>query len=348
MRVGLRADAGRSARRHQALNARAGSGAEYKRSVLVSRDQLEAGLARARALCPDPATGLYGPDSVSWEVNREVVQLWGGGRAILMQLAHPFVAHGVDQHSRTRTDARGRFQRTFAGVFAMAFGDLDHAFRAARRVHAIHSRVHGTIDEDVGRWARGAPYHANDAAALFWVHATLVDTSIAVREALFGRLDAYRVERFYQEQKRFAYLFGIPDAAIPVDYAAFRAYMERMLGSGELGVGRPARELAGFVLAAPNPALAPVMDWYRVVTAGLLPPPLRADYGLRFGRLERALYRASIAGMRPTVRALPRQLRYFPGYLEAELRLGLRRPRRLGRLADRLALTGMGIWPRSG
>jgi uncharacterized protein (DUF2236 family) len=316
--------------------------------VLVSRDQLEAGLARARALCPDPAAGLFGPDSVSWEINREVLQLWGGGRAILMQLAHPFVAHGVDQHSRTRTDARGRFQRTFAGVFAMAFGDLDQAFRAARRVHAIHSRVRGTIDEDVGRWPRGTPYQANDAGALFWVHATLVDTSIAVREALSGPLDAYRAERFYQEQKRFAYLFGIPDAAMPADYAGFRAYMAEMLTSGDIAVGRPARELAGFVLAAPTPALSPVMDWYRVVTAGLLPPPLRAGFGLRFGRLERALFRASVAGLRATVRALPRQLRYFPGYLEAELRLGLRRPHRLGRLADRLALTGLGIWPRAG
>jgi hypothetical protein len=50
--------------------------------------------------------------------------------------------------------------------------------------------------------------------------------------------------------------------------------------------------------------------------------------------------------MKPTIRALPRQLRYFPGYLEAEARLGRRQPRLLGRLADRVALTGLGIWPR--
>ncbi|HWM85049.1 MAG TPA: oxygenase MpaB family protein [Kofleriaceae bacterium] len=315
--------------------------------ALVSRDHLEAGLARARAETPDPSAGLYGPGSLSWEINREVIQLWGGGRAILMQLAHPFVAHAVDQHSQTRTDARGRFQRTFANVFAMAFGDLDQAFRAARRVHAIHTRVHGEIDEDVGNWRRGTRYHANDSGSLFWVHATLVDTSIAVREALFGPLDAYRAERFYQEQKRFAYLFGIPDAAIPADYAGFRAYMARMLSSGDIAVGRPAREIARFVLAAPNPALGPVMDWYQVMTAGLLPASLRAGFDLGFGRFERALYRASITAMRPTVRALPRQLRYFPAYLEAESRLGLRRPRLFGRLADRLAITGMGIWPRS-
>ena len=314
---------------------------------IVSRDQLEAGLARARAQVVDPRAGIYGPGSLSWHINREVIQMWGGGRAILLQLAHPFVAHAIEQHSRTRSDARGRFQRTFANVFAMAFGDLDHAFRAARRVHAIHTRVHGVIDEDVGSWRRGTRYHANDVGSLFWVQATLIDTALLVREELFGRLDAGQAERFYQEQKRFAYLFGIPDAAMPADLAAFRGYMARMLGSGEIAVGRPAREIARFVLAPPSRALAPVMDWYEVMTAGLLPPRLCDEFGLRFGRFERALYRASVAAMRTTVRALPRQLRYFPGYLEAEARLGGRRPRLLGRLADRVAIAGLGIWPRS-
>ena len=313
---------------------------------IVSRDELEVGLARAAAATRDHRAGIYGPGSLSWEINREVIQMWGGGRAILLQLAHPFVAHAVDQHSHTRTDARGRFQRTFANVFAMAFGDLDHAFRAARRVHAIHTRVHGEIDEDVGVWRRGTRYHANDVGALLWVHATLVDTAIVVREALFGALDAYRAERFYQEQKRFAYLFGIPDEAMPADHPAFRAYMERMLGSGEIAVGRPAREIARFVLAAPTPALGPVMDWYQVMTAGLLPASLRGEFGLRFGGLERAVYRASVAAMRPAIKVLPRRLRYFPGYLEAEARLGARRPRLVGRIADRLAASGLGIWPR--
>lgn len=65
------------------------------------------------------------------------------------------------------------------------------------------------------------------------------------------------------------------------------------------------------------------MDWYTLMTTGLLPAPIRAGYRLRFGRVERALYRASLAGMRPVVRGLPRRLRYFPAYLEAEARLGV-------------------------
>lgn len=319
-------------------------------SAAVTRDQLEAGLARARARAgsSDPRAGIHGPGSLTWELNREAVNFVGGGRAILLQLAHPYVAHAIAQHSNTLTDARGRFERTFAGVFAMAFGDLDQAFRAARRVFAIHSRIRGTIDEDVGGYRRGDPYQALDPRALFWVHATLVDTVLVVREHVFGPLDAYRTEAYYQESKRFACLFGIPDELIPDDYAGFRTYFQDVVESDRLAVGRAARSIGEFVLAAPLKLFRPAMQWYRVLTAGMLPAPIRRGYGFRHGRVEQALFAASLRALRPTIRALPRQLRYLPAYLEAEERLGLGAQRRLGRLADRLAITGMGIWPRPG
>jgi len=78
------------------------------------------------------------------------------------------VAFAVDQHSQTRTDVVGRFQRTFRAVFAMVFGELDDALTAARRVHSIHTRIHGTFPHAVGAWPAGTPYHANDADSLRW------------------------------------------------------------------------------------------------------------------------------------------------------------------------------------
>jgi hypothetical protein len=49
--------------------------------------------------------GLFGPASMTWRVNREMVLLAGGGRALLLQVAHPLVAAGVEQHSNF--DAQG-------------------------------------------------------------------------------------------------------------------------------------------------------------------------------------------------------------------------------------------------
>ena len=43
--------------------------------------------------------GLFRPDSVAWRIDRERAVLLGGGRSLLMQLAHPLVARGVAEHS---------------------------------------------------------------------------------------------------------------------------------------------------------------------------------------------------------------------------------------------------------
>src|SRR5688500_13747227 len=137
--------------------------------MIVTRRDLESRIEQLRAAVRDPRAGLYGPGSVSWKVNREGIVMLGGGRAALLQLAHPYVAHAVDQHSATRTDPLGRFQRTFLHVFGMVFGDLDQAIESARRVYRVHTRIHGPIAEDVGAFAQGHRYHANDPDALFWV-----------------------------------------------------------------------------------------------------------------------------------------------------------------------------------
>ncbi len=93
--------------------------------MLVSRADLEDCLAQVGARVSDPRHGIYGPGSPAWTLQREAVVFLGGGRAALLQLAHPFVAYGVDQHSKTRADVVGRFQRTFMNVFAMTGGDLN-------------------------------------------------------------------------------------------------------------------------------------------------------------------------------------------------------------------------------
>ena len=106
-------------------------------------------------------------------LDREAINFLCAGRAALLQLAHPFVAHAIDQHSDTRRDPLRRFRRTFAFVYSMIFGSMDHAFACARRVHRIHERIHGNIAEDVGAFTQGSPYEANDEEALYWVYATL-------------------------------------------------------------------------------------------------------------------------------------------------------------------------------
>lgn len=290
-------------------------------SSFATRRDLENTLRAIRARVRDPREGVFGPGSVSWQINREIVVMLGGGRAALLQLAHPYVAYAVDHHSETPTDPIGRFRRTFENVFAMVFGDLETAERSARRVHAIHQRIKGPIEEDVGPFPKGHRYHALDPAALFWVHATLVDTALLVYERAVGRLSEADRERYYDESRTFASLFGVPERIMPESWARFSEYFADMLASSTITASRPCRDLARFLLQPPRRIHAPTTRWYRALTSEMLPERLRRELNLPTGRGELTLARASWPLLRAVVRSLPPRLRFFPDYVEAMQRL---------------------------
>jgi uncharacterized protein (DUF2236 family) len=60
------------------------------------------------AIPPKRQTGEgFTPETMIWQVDREMVLLLAGGRALLMQLAHPKVAAGVAEHSHFKGDPLG-------------------------------------------------------------------------------------------------------------------------------------------------------------------------------------------------------------------------------------------------
>ena len=257
--------------------------------AVVTRPELEAALASLAREVSVPREGIMGPRSVSWRLGGDLAVFLGGGRAALLQLAHPMVAHAVDHHSSTRGDVVGRFQRTFRNVFAMIFGELDGAFAAARRVHAIHTRVHGTISQAFGSWPAGTRYDANDADALRWVHATLMDTLIVVRERLGGPLATTTKDAYAIEMNRFAQLFGIPRDKLPTSWADHTRYMERMIGGGQLAVAPCAKDMAMFLIGRAGSTRQPRLGRLaEALTVELLPGDLARAFGVKFG-LDTAL-----------------------------------------------------------
>jgi uncharacterized protein (DUF2236 family) len=311
--------------------------------VLVTQADLEAELARLREDCRDPNAGIHGPHTQAWRLGGEAINFLGGARAALLQLAHPYVAYAIDEHSRTRTDVQGRFLRTFQNVFAMTMGGLDDAFAAARRVHAVHSRIVGIIDADVGPFRAGHRYRANDSNALAWVWATLVETTAQVHELWVGELPTSAKDELVRDSHRFAALFGIPGAELPRDWAQMRRYVDGMFESDVLTVSRPALEISRFLLQAPRRVLVPAFAWLRAITAGLLPPRLRAAFELPFGARERATFAATSALLRPAYRLAPRSLRWVPAYVEALCRVEHRRPPRGAQLVRRLETRALAL-----
>lgn len=300
--------------------------------MVITRGDLESSLAGLRRQVQDPCAGIFGPRSVAWQLGGDLAIFLGGGRAALLQLAHPMVAYAIEQHSRTRADVIGRFQRTFGHVFAMVFGDLDDAFRAARRVHAIHTQIHGTIPERVGGWGAGTPYHANDADALRWVHATLVDTALLVREELDGPLPEAIKDHYVIEMNRFAALFGIPNSLFPHSWIAHQKYMHDMFASDRIVVAPCARAMARFLIGRGGTHQPPLGRIIESMTAQLLPAHLAAQFELRNTPLRT---RAGFSVFSVLYRRIPDPVRDLPARWDALRRIRGLPPARISAWAER-------------
>jgi uncharacterized protein (DUF2236 family) len=255
--------------------------------------------------------GLFPPGTVARRVNGETALLLGGPRALLMQLAHPSVAAGVADHSDFRRDALGRLTNTLDLTLTVAFGDAAQRGAALERVAATHRRVVGV--------RRGDPYRAVDPELLLWVHATLVDSALAVHERFVGHLDPRARAQYHEEMKRQALAFGVPADLLPLTFDDFRRYVDEMVATIE--VSEEARELSRGVLAPSIPsALRPLLPIARLLTAALLPERLRAAYGLPWGpRRERACGMLA-AGIRRAVPFLPQTWRRWPHARDADRR----------------------------
>jgi uncharacterized protein (DUF2236 family) len=251
---------------------------------------------------------LPGPGSVAWRVNREAALLLGGGRALLMQVAHPKVAAGVAEHSDFQRDPLARLNRTLELSLALSFGSREQVRSAARQINRVHERV------------AGDGYSALDPDLLLWVHATLVDSAILTYRTFVGRLTDAETEAYYQEAKPIGALLGIPRDRYPPRHSDFQAYLERML-AGPVRPDATGRRLAAAVLRPPIRMLPPFLFApAEVITTGLLPERLREAYGLPWGRASRALFRAARLTVPRLVAATPDRLRVVPLARQAERR----------------------------
>ncbi|MGP8253882.1 MAG: oxygenase MpaB family protein [Terracidiphilus sp.] len=311
---------------------------DIRRAQPVSRHEIEALLTEISAHVTDRNAGIFGPGSISWRINRESALFLGAGRAALLQLAHPWVAAALRQHSSLLNQPIARFHNTFRIVFTMVFGTADQALAAARHLYARHTRIAGELAEDTAAWKRGDRYEANEINALRWVYATLVESALLAYEAAFGALSREHRERYYQETKTLAALFGIPAASLPVNLEDFSAYIREMCqagdSSGALGVTADARAMAHNLLAGAGSWIRPP-QWYRALTASWLPACFRREFQLNFGPAEQLSAARALRRIPAVYRRLPAAIRFIGPWHEAQARLSGRPPSPIARLSNR-------------
>ena len=282
------------------------------------------------AMSREPDAGLYGPPSEAWRLNREAMLLLGAGpRALLMQIAHPAVAAGVDQHSDFRTDPWRRLAGTLRSFLTIVYGTSGLARAEIRRLNALHRAI------------VGPGYSARDPELSMWVHATLIDSTIVANDAWIEPVSRARRAAFYLETRPIGRAFGVPDDMLPADIDAFEAYVAAMLApGGPVRVSPVARELAGVILHPPLAPLAQwlprspglgaaalaqvppaVYDWTLWPAIGLLPTSVREGYELAWGLRERVVSRWLVAGWRAWRPLLPDSFRQMPQAAAADRRM---------------------------
>ena len=279
-------------------------------------------LVKIHGKIPDARVGLYGPDSMMWKLSRAGMPgAFGAGRALLLQLAHPWVTASIDEHSVVRDDPLGRARRTFQHVGTMVFGSMPQVMTSANQVRDIHEEIEGEVPMDSGAFQRGSEYRANEVAAMIWVHATLWETLAYMYEKMEGELTREEKDQFYEETKLFAMLFGVPEPALPADWNAFMEYNRAMWASPQLTVEENGIRLKEDLFDPRSVWMIFPLWVQEQVTAANLPPRIRDEFEMKYGWWQKFNNALIMSGATVAQWMLPKSLERNPLYHEANARL---------------------------
>jgi uncharacterized protein (DUF2236 family) len=282
-----------------------------------------------------PQDGLFGPDSMMWKVAGPIpvvpLMLLEAG---LLEAPHPIIAYGT-LGSQSANDFLPRYHRSVDAFYDWFFGDLDTAFKTARRVFGYHSRIQGDLPEDIGGMPAGRHYDANEQEVLIWVWATIIRPLKEYYEILNGRLPDSEVDRYYQECRLFALLFGIEESRMPATWRGFIAYFDTTAASSTMELSGEFLSRSG-LLSGETTGTIPVRmltTWVLSICALRLPKNIRRQYprlpSLRRHRASATITLGVLAKIWPR---LSEALQQSPRLVDACHRVGRPAPR--GRAAD--------------
>jgi uncharacterized protein (DUF2236 family) len=236
------------------------------------------------------------------------VILAGAGRAILLQLAHPAVGHGVARHSDFARDPMNRLHGTLMYVYTVMAGSADDQELAARYVNRKHAPVHGP--QDPGE--RVPEYDARDPELQLWVAATLYDTAVQVHDRVLGHLPEASADELYRRYAALGTALQLPEGAWPEDRAAFARFWDRAVH--DLAVDATVRAQSEALWEASE---APrwvrwSMPLNRFLTAGFLPESVRAQYEMGWTPQDERRFQLLWSGISRVYPWIPVRLRSWP------------------------------------
>ncbi|MGW7365986.1 oxygenase MpaB family protein [Streptomyces sp. NPDC054841] len=263
----------------------------------------------------DRDPGLFGPDSVTWQMHGDPMMWVAGVRALYLQALHPRAVRGVMINSaafgreRGRREAWGRLMRTANFVGTVTYGTAKAAEEAGARVRRIH-RLLGVDEPDL----------------LLWVHCAEVDSYLSVLRRSGFPLSDVQADRYIDEHRVSARLVGLDPAQVPATARELAAYFTAVRPG--LEAGADARTVDDFLRRPPiHTLLVPAREllWRRVAALAYsaLPPYAHGLYGRPAPPPDRVTHQLTATGN--ALRCIPARVRWQlpPGHiLKAMARLG--------------------------
>ncbi|MEG9625657.1 oxygenase MpaB family protein [Pseudomonas guariconensis] len=244
---------------------------------------------------PKGDPGLFGPQSISWQVHGDFPSMLVGGiSALMLQLLHPLALAGVWDHSNFRQDLLGRLRRTSQFISGTTFGSTRDAEWLIEKVRTIHLKVVGTAPD-------GRPYAASDPDLLTWVHVAEVSSFLAAHLRYRNpRLSREAQDAYYNEIALIAERLGARD--VPRSCQAVEDYLQRM--RPQLLCDARSHEVVDILLDAPAPSRMAQPVGKLMLNAGidLLPDWARDMLDLHQNPLQQRMIRLGINRIAPVLR----------------------------------------------
>lgn len=244
---------------------------------------------------PKGDPGLFGPQSISWQVHGDFPSMLVGGiSALMLQLLHPLALAGVWDHSNFRQDLLGRLRRTSQFISGTTFGSTRDAEWLIEKVRTIHLKVVGTAPD-------GRPYAASDPDLLTWVHVAEVSSFLAAHLRYRNpHLSREAQDAYYNEIALIAERLGARD--VPRSCQAVEDYLRCM--RPQLLCDARSHEVVDILLDAPAPSRMAQPVGKLMLNAGidLLPDWARDMLDLHQNPLQQRMIRLGINRIAPVLR----------------------------------------------
>ncbi|MEH6365523.1 MAG: oxygenase MpaB family protein [Pseudomonas marincola] len=270
---------------------------EYIRKKIESQVLGLSGIALGQIDFENPKgdPGLFGPDSISWQLHGDFTSMLVGGiSALLMQALHPLALAGVWDHSNFRQDLLGRLRRTGQFISGTTFGAKADADWLIEKVKTIHLHVTGTAQD-------GRSYAASDPALLTWVHVaevhSFLQSHLRYRNPNLSGADQ---DRYYAEIAVIAERLGATN--VPRSRAQVAEYLQDM--RPQLLCDERSLEILQILLNAPAPSLLAGVAGKLFMQGGidLLPEWAQRMLGQPVSPQRSRLIRTSINQLAPLLR----------------------------------------------